>query len=115
MPGGSGYAEMTTHAALNNQGYAVGNNFGLLQQGMLIGIQGKNAQGVETLDTFSVIHVTTRLDKSTTTNLQAALTTDIPPGTRLILITCSGDVNAAISSSNFNTVVYAGAVSSALA
>jgi len=106
MPGSSGVAIMTMHSSLDNRGYGVGNRLGELHKGQRIGVEGKDISGSNTLDTFNVLGVKTSLNKADPDALHQAILA-APPGTRLIFITCSGTANYAISSSNFNTLVYA--------
>jgi len=111
-PGGQGIAILTMHSSLGGVGYGVGNHLGQLRLGQLINVTGWDTGAHQLRLTFAVIGKQQHLDKANPGALSAAIR-QAPAGTRLVLVTCSGSVNYTISSSNFNTVVYATLKSSA--
>jgi hypothetical protein len=99
-------AEFFGHTGINGA-QGVFDHLGNLQVGQTIGIQGENDAGQTVLLTVSVLRVVSGLDKADANALNNSIST-APAATRMTFITCSGDVNERIASSNFNTEVDAG-------
>jgi sortase family protein len=99
LPGTSRMAIMLGHHEIG--GYGVFNNLGSLRLGQEIMIEGQG-----TVLHFIVIGSHSGIPKSSATALDAVLQ-KAPSGSRLALITCSGEVNSALNSHEDNTVVFA--------
>lgn len=107
-PGNMNIALFFVHTGINGA-QGVGNNFGKLRKGEKFMLYGQNASGHKVRFTLVVVRVHAGIDKSDPNALNDSIV-QAPPSTRVALFTCSGSVDEAISSSNFNTEVDAAIV-----
>jgi len=103
-PGEDGLSVILGHTRAS--GAAVFNELPNLGAGDPLGVSGRTDGDEEVVARYLVSEVVTAIPKSDPAALRAVL--DAPPaGATLALITCSGEVDATLSSREDNTVVFA--------